>query len=346
MFSFTKSNYRQSLLSASVLIAITSLASRIIGLFRDRLLAGTFGAGDTLDMYYSSFRIPDFIFNLLILGALNSAFIPIFKNYLSQNKHKEAFKTANILINITTISIIVIGLVIIIFADYLVKIIAPGFDLDKQTTTALLTRIMMLSPLFFALSSITGGVLNSFKRFISYSLAPILYNLGIIFGIAVLVPRYGIYGLAYGVVIGAFLNLIIQIPETIITGFRYLPIFDINNQGFKKIIGLMIPTTISLAISQINLTVDNIIGSTLQSGSIAVFNLAQNIQALPVGIISIPICTAVFPNLVEHVSHQKFQKLYRQIIKSSKQILYVIIPAAIFLFIFRAQIVRDRKSVV
>ncbi|MFA4930566.1 MAG: murein biosynthesis integral membrane protein MurJ [Patescibacteria group bacterium] len=340
MFSFIKRNYTQSLASASIIISLTSLISRIIGLFRDRLLAGTFDAGDTLDMYYASFRIPDLIFNLLILGALHSAFIPVFKQLLSKNQNQDAYQTANILINVIIIFTLLASIIVLIFAKPITEIIAPGFTPEKINTTANLTRIMMLSPLFFGLSAIVGGILNSFKRFFSYSLAPIFYNLGIIAGIVFLVPHYGIYGLAYGVIIGAALNLLVQIPEIILTGYRYFPQLDINNPEFKKIFFLMIPTTLSLAITQINLTVDNIIGSTLTSGSIAVFNLATNIQSLPIGIFSISICTAVFPTLVEHVNHGQFKQFFDQINRSAKQILFVLIPTAIFLYIFRAQTVR------
>ena len=340
MTSFSKPNYSQTLLSASIIIAVTSLLSRLFGLFRDRLLAGTFGAGDTLDVYYTSFRIPDFIFNLLILGALNSAFIPVFKDYLSRHQNKQAYQTASILFNVILIVTIIASAIIYFTANQVTALIAPGFSAEKLQITANLTRIMMLSPLFFGLSSISGGILNSFKRFISYSLAPIFYNLGIIFGILFLVPKFGVYGLSYGVIIGAALNFFIQLPEIFFTGFRYQPIINLNHPGFKKVVSLMIPTTISLAITQINLTVDNIIGSTLKSGSIAVFNLANNIQSLPVGIFAISICTAVFPNLVEFASKKQHSHLTEQVSRSAKQILYVIIPTTIFLYIYRAQIVR------
>lgn len=329
-----------SLLSASLIIALTSLISRFLGLFRDRLLAGTFGAGDTLDMYYTSFRLPDLIFNLLILGALNSAFIPIFKDYLSKNKHKQAFRITNNLINFALISISILCVLILIFTPQFTSLIAPGFHGEKLTTTINLTRIMIFSPLFFSLSAITGGILNSFNRFISYSLAPIIYNLGIITGIIFLVPHFGIYGLAIGVIAGAAANFLIQIPETHLTGFRYQLILNLQDQGFKKILHLMLPTTISLAISQLNITVDTIIGSMLQSGSITVINFASNIQTLPIGILAIPICTTIFPSLVQYVSRRQPEKFCSQINKSAKQILFIMIPATVFLYIFRAQIVR------
>ncbi|MFZ5391608.1 MAG: murein biosynthesis integral membrane protein MurJ [Patescibacteria group bacterium] len=330
----------QSLLSASVIIAFASLFSRLLGLFRDRLLASTFGAGDNLDIYYASFRLPDLIFNLLILGSLNSAFIPIFKDYLSKNKQAKAFITANNLLNLVIIILIIFSLILIIWAKPFMTLIAPGFSQEKIEQAAALTRIMVLSPLFFSLSAIMGGILNSYHRFVSYSLAPIIYNLGIICGIIFLVPRYGLIGLSLGVVIGAALNFLIQIPEIIQVGFRYQPILNLRDSGLKKITILMIPTTLSLAISQINLTVDNIIGSTLSSGSIAVFNFANNIQSLPIGIFSIPICTAAFPKLVEHIAQKKYSDFSQQIIRSAKQILYLTIPVSIFMYIFRAQIVR------
>lgn len=330
----------QSILSASVLIALSSLLSRLLGLWRDRLLAGTFGAGDSLDVYYASFRLPDLIFNLLILGSLNSAFIPVFKDYLTKNKQAKAFLTANNMLNAVLVVLLLFCLILLIWAEPFMVLIAPGFSAEKIDQAAMLTRIMVLSPLFFSLSAILGGILNSYHRFISYSLAPILYNLGIIGGIIFLVPRYGLFGLSLGVVLGAGLNFLIQVPEVRQIGFKYRPVLDWNNPGLKKITTLMLPTTLSLAISQINLTVDNIIGSTLLSGSIAVFNFANNIQSLPVGIVSIPICTAAFPRLVEHISHKKYGDFSQQIVRSAKQILFMMVPISIFMYIFRAQIVR------
>ncbi len=328
------------LLSASLIISVSSLTSRFLGLLRDRLLAGTFGAGDSLDMYYASFRIPDLIFNLLILGALSSAFIPVFKNYLSQNKSAQAWHLANNIIHILLIITLIICLIVFIFAHQFTAIIAPGFTPDQLATTSYLTRIMLISPLFFTISSITGGILNSYKKFISYSLAPIMYNLGIIFGIIFLVPTLSIYGLAIGVIIGAFLNLAVQIPELYSIGYRYRFVIEPKNHDIKKIIMLTIPTMFSLAVAQINLTVDTIIASTLQPGSISVINLATNLFYIPIGVFAIPICTAVFPNLVEHISNHNVTQFSQQFSRSTKQILFVIIPSMIFLYIFRAQIVR------
>jgi len=328
------------LLSASLLISATSLASRLLGLLRDRLLAGNFGAGDTLDIYYTSFRIPDLIFNLLILGALHSAFIPVFKDFITKNQHHKAWQVANRLLNVILLAMIILAVLTFVFARPLTNFIAPGFDPEKLAATANLTRIMLLSPIFFSLSAISGGILNSFKKFLSYSFAPIMYNLGIIFGILVLVPRYGINGLAYGVVLGAALNFVVQIPELLQTGFRYQLQLNFADRDLHRIFALMIPTTLSLSITQINLTVENMIGSTLTSGSIAIFNLANNLQSLPLGIFAIAICVAVFPNLVELISAKKYQDFAHQFNKSASQILYVIIPATIFLYIFRAQIVR------
>lgn len=291
-------------------------------------------------MYYTSFRIPDLIFNLLILGALHSAFIPVFKDFLTRNQTNRAWQVANKLLNFVLVTMIILAIITLIFAVPITQFIAPGFTPDKIQTTANLTRIMLLSPIFFSLSAISGGILNSFKRFFSFSLAPIMYNLGIIIGIIYLVPHFGIFGLAYGVIIGAALNFLVQIPELIQTGFRYMPIFKFKDQDLFKIFALMIPTTLSLSITQINLTVENIIGSTLTSGSIAIFNLANNIQSLPLGIFAVAICVTVFPNLVELLSAKKYQDFSHQFNKSATQILYVIIPATLFLYIFRAQIVR------
>jgi len=175
-----------SVISAAFIITIAGLASRILGLIRDRFLASTFGAGDTLDIYYAAFRIPDLIYNFLILGALSAAFIPVFTGLISNKKDKEAWNAANGVMNLAIAFVIVLSLIFCLFAPYLMKIITPGFPVEKMNQVVLFTRIMFLSPIFLGISGIFGGVLTSFKRFMIYSLAPILYNLGIIFGVVFL----------------------------------------------------------------------------------------------------------------------------------------------------------------
>ncbi|KKQ61584.1 MAG: putative peptidoglycan lipid II flippase MurJ [Parcubacteria group bacterium GW2011_GWE2_38_18] len=331
-----------SISTAALLVALSSLVSRLLGVFRDRILAGEFGAGDTLDIYYAAFRVPDLIFNLLILGALSAGFIPLFTKLLGdekelKNKHEVWSFTSNI-INILGLALIALSVLAIIFSEPIMRLFAPGFDAEKLQSTVMLSRIMFLSPLFLGLSGIFGGVLQSFKRFFVYSLAPIMYNIGIIVGALYLVPIYGIYGLAWGVVLGALMHLLIQLPSIFSLGFRYEFKLNIRNQNILTVGRMMIPRTLSLAIAQINLLVSTAIASTLAVGSLAVFNFANNLQSFPIGIFGISFATAVFPTLSAQVNDKP--KMINSFSWTLRQILFFIIPATVLFLVLRAQIVR------
>jgi len=329
----------RTITSAAIIIGAASLASRFLGIIRDRILAGEFGAGDILDTYYAAFRIPDLVFNLLVLGALSAGFIPIFTHYLQLDKQK-AWRLANQIINILLISLFVICGILFIFAPWLMKLITPGFGPEKMKLAIDLTRIMFLSPILLGISSVFGGILQSFKRFLVYSLAPILYNIGIIIGALVFVKFWGIYGLAWGVVLGAFLHLLIQIPTSIYLGFRYQWILDFKSQGLKRIFKIMVPRTLTLGITQVNFIVITIIASTLAAGSLAVFNLANNLQLFPVGIFGISFAIAAFPSLSALALKENKKEFIHSFSNTTRQILFFIIPASALLLVLRAQIVR------
>ncbi|HRY82092.1 MAG TPA: murein biosynthesis integral membrane protein MurJ [Candidatus Moranbacteria bacterium] len=340
--TFLNSHVPSSVLSAACLITIAGLLSRLLGLFRDRLLASTFGAGDTLDIYYAAFRIPDLIYNLLILGALSAAFIPVFTGLISNEKEKEAWQLAGGIMNLAVGLIIIFSALFCIFSPFLMKAITPGFSPEKMEQVVMFTRIMFLSPLFLGISGIFGGVLTSFKRFFIYSLAPIFYNLGIIFGILVFVRFWGPIGLAWGVVLGAFLHMLTQYPSSRQLGFKYSPLFimHIFDHEVRKVFRLMIPRTLGIAVNQINLFVITIFASLLAPGSLAIFNFAQNLQAVPLGIIGVSFAIAVFPTLSAFSSKNDNENFAKTFSETFRQILFFIIPLSVFIFLFRAQIVR------
>lgn len=333
---------------AAALIALSSLASRFLGIVRDRILAGQFGAGTTLDIYYAAFRIPDLIFNLLVLGALSAGFIPIFTSLIKDFKggysdknggaNPEAWGLANNILNILLLGLVVLSIFGIIWAGELTELITPGFDPEKQLLTTALTRVMFLSPLFLGISGILGGILQSFKRFLIYSLAPIFYNLGIIIGALYFVRFWGIYGLAWGVVLGAILHMAIQIPAVYQLGFRYRFKIFWRDKNTWKIGQMMVPRTLSLAIAQINLVVITIIASKLSSGSLTIFNFANNLQSFPIGIFGISFAIAAFPSLAEAAFDR--EKLSARFSETMRQILFFIIPATVLIVSLRAQIIR------
>jgi len=339
-----------SITAAAVIVAGASLASRFLGIFRDRILAGEFGAGNTLDIYYAAFRIPDLVYNLIVLGALSAGFIPVFTSLCQKNSvikkifhagercENEAWYVANAVINLLGAALIILAAIFIFFAPQLTTLMTPGFPLDKQSLTVSLTRVMFLSPILLGLSSVFGGILQSFKRFFVYSLAPIIYNIGIIIGALYFVPIWGIYGLAYGVVLGAAMHLLIQLPLAVSLGYRYRPVLDLKNSQVREIIKMMLPRTLSLAITQINLVVVTVVASTLAAGSLAVFNLANNLQSFPIGIFGISFAVAAFPTLSELAEDKP--ALIKNFSKILRQIIFFILPATVFILTLRVQIIR------
>lgn len=331
---------RSTIFTSAFLLSIATFLSKILGMLRDRVFASKFGAGDTLDIYFAAFRIPDLVFNLLILGALSSAFVPVFVGLVSLNKKEEAFYVTNSLLNIFLLATIFICALLFVFMDPLVSFIAPGFSGEKRELTVAMSRLMLLSPIFFCVSNVAASILNSFKSFFLYALAPIMYNLGIIFGALFFVRRYGIFGLALGVILGAFLHMIIQLPRVFSFGYRFRPIFDFRHPEVKKIWKLMVPRTFGLALDQANLWVITVLASLTAAGSVAVFNLAFNLQSFPISLFGVSFAVAVFPYLAEAASKYNYLAFREHFSKIFSQILFFIIPLSCLIILLRAQIVR------
>jgi len=331
---------------AAGILALSALISRILGLIREGLLASTFGATSQLDIYFAAFRIPDFVYNILISGGIVVAFLPLFSEYYLKNKEK-AWEFTNNTLNVFLFFLISFCFILFIFTPFLLKFIAPGFEGEQRRQAITLTRLLFLSPVLFGLSSIFSGILQYFKRFLVYSLCPILYNLGIIFGIIFLAPFLGILGVVIGVIVGALFHFLIQVPSAVSCGFNYKAILNIKDPGLRKVFILMLPRTFGIAAQQINLIVITAIASTLNEGAITIFNFANNLQYFPVGIIGVSFAIAVFPNLSqdwvkrEKETHmgipQSFIKNFSSVFR---QILYLIVPISALAFVLKNQIVR------
>lgn len=323
---------------AAGILAASFLISRTLGLLRDRLLAGRFGASQDLDIYFAAFRIPDFVYGILIMGGLSAVFMPVFAEYFKKDE-KEAWRLVSVILNCFLIILIVLCGILAILAPWLLKFIIPGFNLEQRTLAVSLTRIMFLSPIFFGLSSIFSGLLHYFNRFLAYSIAPILYNLSIIFGILFFVPIFGVIGLVYGVILGAFLHFVIQIPAAVISGFKYLPIFDFKYPGLLKIFKFMSLRVVGASVYNINVMVITAIASTLASGSIAIFSFADNLQSLPIGLIGASFAVASFPAMSRAWANGARSEFIESFSLIFRQILFLIVPLSILLFLLRNQIV-------
>ncbi len=329
----------KTITSAAIILSFFMLVSRFLGLARDMLLASLLGAGQETDIYFVAFRIPDFVYGILIMGGIAAVFLPLFSERFKQDP-EECWKFTNNALNCFLILIISLCGILAIFAPFLIKFIAPGFSEASKELAVSLTRIMFLSPIFLGISSIFSGILHYFNRFLIYSLAPILYNLGIIFGILFFLPIFGLPGLAYGVVLGAFLHLVIQVPIAVICGYSYRPLFNFKDAGLLRIFRLMVPRTIGVAAYHINLLVVTAIASTLGIGSISIFNYSNNLQYFPVGLIGVSFAIASFPALSKAWVEGKKTQFAQNFSSTFRQILFFIIPLSVLMFLLRAQFVR------
>ncbi|MEI6296064.1 MAG: murein biosynthesis integral membrane protein MurJ [bacterium] len=329
----------QNIASAALMLGIATLTSSLLGVIRQRLLIGAFGVGGELDAYFAAFQIPNFAYNLLISATLSVAFIPVFCEYLNKDKD-EAWKIANSILNLT---ITVMGLLSFFFflgAPYFVKLLCPGFSNETYLLTVNLTRILMLSPLLFSISSIFSSILNSFRSFFLVALAPLLYNTAIILGIIFLAPTLGIYGVAIAVIAGAILHILIQIPGAVKFGFKWRSVIDLKNNGVREIVKLIVPRILAIDSSQISQIIGTFIGSMLTVGSVAIFNLVYSIESLPIGIFAVSFVVSVFPSLSSALAKKNFEDFKRDFSYTARQILFFLIPLSILTFIFRAQIIR------
>lgn len=335
---FTRS--QTSILSAAFVIAAMVAASRVLGLVRDRLLTARFATED-LDIYFAAFRIPNFIFEILAVGAISVAFIPVFTSYISRGKKEEAYQTASSVINISVIIFSVLFLIFFIFTPQLSGLIVHGFDEEKLELLISFTRIMLFAQVVpLLIGNFLTGILQSFKQFLVPALAPVLYNLGIILGIIFLTPLMGLYAPVIGVVIGAFLFLFIQVPFLVHLGYHHSLSINYKSRGVREIGKLMLPRTFGIAVSQINSTVDLYLASFLGSGSITIFYLAQHLQFLPIGLFGLAIAQAALPNLSENSAKENLTAFKKSFLASLHQILFLIFPVSVFFIVLRIPIVR------
>jgi len=330
----------------AIIIGGLSVASRFLGLARDRLLFSRFGAGDLTDAYLAGFKLPDFIFNIFVLGAVSAAFIPVFLEQwnrdgnTSEGNRAEAWRMTNTVLTITVLLMTVLAGIGALFAPALMTVIAPGFSPDKQALTVQLTRIMLVSILVFGVSNILGSVLNAFRRFVAYGLAPIVYNLGIIIGILWLAPRFGAVGLAWGVVLGAVLHCAVQIPAVRRLGFRFRPQLGWRQAAVQSVGRLVVPRMFGLAIYQIDQLVLTVVATTLAAGSLSVFTAANNLQYFPINVIGVSLAIASFPVFTQAVVDKQPAAFTQHFSQTVRRILFFIIPLSILILLLRAHIVR------
>ncbi len=330
----------KSILSAAFVIAASYMASAILGLVRNHLLAGRFFGGleGDLDVYFAAFVLPDTIFQLLVIGAVSAAFIPIFQEHLDRGKEEARYLSNAAL---TTIGSILAGITVllIIFARPVAGLMAH-YSPEKLDLMANLIRIMSLAQLLFTLSAFLTGILQSQRRFLIPAIAPLLYNLGTIIGIYFFSPTLGIYSAALGVVFGAFLHVLVQIPLVKHLGFSPKLVFKSRHPGVVTMLRLMPPRALALGLDQIERWVAVNLTSLLTAGSLSIFNFARQLYALPVSLFGVSLSQASFPALSDEAASKDLSKFRETLGKSLSQIFFFALPASVLVLVLRIPLVR------
>lgn len=322
--------------AAAYVLGASALFSSLLALLRDRLLAHTFGAGLELDLYYAAFRIPDLLF--VAVGSLVSAYVLI--PALAAREKSERSGYIDTIVVGFSVCMVVAGLLAYALAPFFLVRLFPNFaTAGAQLALLDMTRILLLQPVFLGLSNIVGAITQFRHRFTLYALTPIVYNAGIIIGIVALYPLLGLRGIVWGVVIGAALHLIVQMPSAMADGFfRKVP-RAIEWRAFTDTVRVSLPRALALSMGQIAFLVLLVIAGSLSAGSIAIFVFAFNLQAVPLGIIGASYSVAAFPTLAV-LWKTDAAKFAAHVALAARHVLFWSLPAIGLMLILRAHIVR------
>lgn len=316
------------------------VASRAMGLLREMVIARQFGTSADLDAYLAAFRLPDMLFALMAGGALGSAFIPVFADYLAHGDEPGAWRLASAVINWVIVLLSVAGALAALFAPTLVAaVIAPGFAPAQRALTAELMRWMLISTTIFGASGVVMGILNARQHFLLPAIAPVVYNAAIIVGAWCLGPTIGIRGAVVGVVTGALGHLLVQAPGLCQAGMRFTLRLAPRDPGVREVGRLMVPRALGLAAVELNHLVNVILASGLPAGSLAALNYGRLIMLLPEGVIAQSVAIAAFPTFSTLVARNERDELRRVLVSALHSVLYLTLPAAVGLIWLRAPLV-------
>jgi putative peptidoglycan lipid II flippase len=323
---------------AAYILAFFTLGSQLFALVRDRLLAHTFGAGETLDVFYAAFRVPDVMYAVLASMVSLFVLIPFLED--ARREGDEAVRTfLSYMFSFFSGALAVLGILAFIFAPQLVHVLYGGFSPAMQEALAPMMRILLFQPLLLGVSNLFAAYVQIRGRFLLYAVAPILYNIGIIIGITVLYPLLGTMGLAWGVVLGAMLHVGIQVPFVAAEGV--LPRFRMPDwHAVGKVIRISIPRTVTLSAQQIVMLFLVSFASLFAVGSVSSFSLAWNLQAVPLALIGASYSVAAFPKLATLFGAGALEQYRDIIISAARQIIFWALPATVLVVVLRAQIVR------
>ena len=338
------SSTNRTLVKAAGFLMAAQLVSRLLGFLRETLMAGFFGQGSTTDAYTAAFILPDLLYVLLVGGVLGAAFIPIFSEYIAKGKEEEGWQVVSSVVNLIFLTLGLLIFIGLLFTPQFLRLMVPGFETTGNIgLTINLTRILLIQPLFMAVSGLIMGVLNSYKIFWPSALGAVLYNACIIFfGTILANPAKpdSISGFAIGAVVGAFASFAVQIPALRKVGVRYYPIIDWRHPGVQRFGALAVPIIISSSLNQIQVAVNSNFGSLLFPGSITAIWYSYRLFQLPVGIFAVAIAVATFPTMTEQAALKQWDKLRQTISQAVRMVIFITLPISVGMIVLRYPLIR------
>lgn len=332
---------RGALARAGLIVTIAFLASRVLGWLRVLVLGNLFGSPAdiaTLDAYFAAFRIPDLMFELVAAGAISSALIPVLSGLIGDGQRDRAWRVASTVLNLMLSVLLVMALLLLIFAPSIVPWLVPGFTEANIQLTVDLTRVMLVSPIFLAAGAIVTAILQTQDRFGAAALAPVVYNLSIILGALLLSPALGIGAVAVGVVAGAMLYLLIQVPA--LRGrFRYSPIADVRDSAARQTFWLMLPRAIGMGANQITFLVNTALASTVGVGAVVTYTVAFSVVQIPLGVIGLPLGIVLLPSMSRALAAGHDREFGDMVVSAMRLLLWMMLFLAAVGLVLRQEIV-------
>lgn len=316
--------------------------SNIVGLIRQVLVSQAFGTSAAMDAFNAANRVPDLLFNLLAGGALGSAFIPVFTELLAQGRQERAWKLASALATNLVLMFTGISLAIAWAAPWVVStLLAPGFPASLQALTVQLLRILLLTPLVFGLSGLVMAILHVHRRFVLPALAPTMYWLGMIFGVVVLARMWGIFGLAWGAILGALGHLMIQGPDLWrLPQRRYYLLLGWNLPDVRRVLRLLGPRWVGTAIVQLNFWINVVLASGMPEGSLTALQLAWAVMTMPQVVLAQGMAVVALPTFSRHAAEAAWERLRSSLLDSLRWVVLLALPASAGLILLREPLIR------
>ncbi|HCC84581.1 MAG TPA: murein biosynthesis integral membrane protein MurJ, partial [Candidatus Pacebacteria bacterium] len=335
---------QRSILSAALIITVANILSSASGLVRERLLISYFFDSPESQKAYEAlqvaFQIPDSLFQLIVLGAVSAAFIPTFAA-LKKKTEAEAYHVASAVMTLTVLVFGFFSLLVLIFVEPITRFrTGAAFTPEQLQIVVQLTRVMLLAQFFFAISNFLTGILQSYQRFIIPAIAPVLYNLGIVVGVILFSGQLGIYSAGVGVVLGALMHMLVQLPLVRKLGFRWRFSLDWRHASVRRILKLMPPRLLTVGITEFQDLALTFFATTIGNLSFAIINLGLRLMAIPIRLFGVPISQASLPFLAEESEDGSKHQFNHLVIQALHQIAFFALPAAVLLLILRIPIVR------